>query len=85
MALYFFHFQNGSRLVRDVDGVNLDSPADALERAARLATGLLGERKIVCDLRHSAIQVEDLHHRRVLNLSMTSVQARESRQRARAQ
>ncbi|ACL62391.1 DUF6894 family protein [Methylobacterium nodulans] len=84
MALYFFHFQNGPQLVRDVDGVYLASPADALERATRLAEGLLGEREIECDLLRSAIRVEDQHHRRVLCLPMTCAMARENRQRARA-
>ncbi|ACA21182.1 hypothetical protein M446_6948 [Methylobacterium sp. 4-46] len=85
MTLYYFHFQNGSRMILDAEGMDLPSRADALERATHLATDLLRDGDIVCDWRRSAIRVEDQNHCRVLRVPMASVQARASRQRLRAQ
>ncbi|KMO11923.1 DUF6894 family protein [Methylobacterium platani] len=82
MTVYFFHFQSGHRLIMDPEGVELQSPADALEVAAKLAAGLLGDREVACDWRRSAFRVEDQHQRRVFRLPMASVQARDNRSRA---
>ncbi len=82
MTVYFFHFQSGRRLIIDPVGVELSSPADALEVAAKLAAGLLDDREVACDWTRSAFRVEDQHQRRVLHLPMTSVRARDSRSRA---
>ncbi|MBY0295234.1 MAG: hypothetical protein K2X71_04210 [Methylobacterium sp.] len=83
MTTYYFHFQSGRRMILDPEGIELASPADALERAARLATDLLCEDELACDWSRSAIRVEDQHQRRVFKLAMTSVRARRSRLRAR--
>ncbi len=49
--------------------------------AAKLASGLLDDGEITCDWTHSAVRVEDQHHRRILRLPLTSVRARDSRSR----
>jgi hypothetical protein len=82
MTVYYFHFQSGRRLIIDPEGVELRSAADALEVAAKLATGLLDDGEVACDWRRSAFRVEDQHQRRVFRLPMTTVRARENRSRA---
>ncbi|WP_244276455.1 DUF6894 family protein [Methylobacterium indicum] len=81
MTVYYFHVQKGRRLILDPEGVDLRGPADALEMAAKLASGLLDDGEITCDWTHSAVRVEDQHHRRILRLPLTSVRARDSRSR----
>ncbi|KMO29429.1 hypothetical protein VP06_24730 [Methylobacterium aquaticum] len=82
MTVYYFHFQSGRCLIMDPEGVELQSMADALEMAAKLAAGLLDDREMSCDWARSAFRVEDQHQRRVLRLPMTTVQARGNRHRA---
>ena len=82
MTVYFFHFQSGHRLIMDPDGVELQSTADALEVAAKLAAGLLDDREMSCDWARSAFRVEDQHQRRVFRLPMTTVRDRDNRSRA---
>ncbi|WP_288587837.1 hypothetical protein [uncultured Methylobacterium sp.] len=82
MTVYYFHFQAGRRLILDPEGVELASPADALEMAAKLAAGLLDDSEVACDWTHSAVRVEDQDQRRIFRLPLTSVRARDSRSRA---
>ncbi|KMO37220.1 hypothetical protein VQ03_19580 [Methylobacterium tarhaniae] len=82
MTVYYFHFQSGRRLILDPEGVELQSAADALEVAAKLAAGLLDDREVACDWARSAFRVEDQHQRRVFHLPMTAVRARDNRSRA---
>ncbi|MCF4129395.1 DUF6894 family protein [Methylobacterium sp. SyP6R] len=82
MTVYYFHFQSGRRLIIDPEGVELQSTADALEVAAKLATGLLDDREMSCDWTRSAFRVEDQHQRRVFRLPMTAVRNRDNRSRA---
>lgn len=81
MTLYYFHFQSGSKVVLDEEGVRLASRADALERATRLATHLLEEGSLACDWRRSSIRVEDAQQRAILRRPMASIRARDRRQR----
>ncbi|KMO28927.1 hypothetical protein VQ02_30675 [Methylobacterium variabile] len=82
MTVYYFHFQSGRRLIEDPEGIELQSPADALEVAAKLAAGLLDDGEAAFDWKQSAFRVEDQHQRRVFHLPMTTVRARDSRSRA---
>ncbi len=82
MPIYYFHFQLGSRLILDTEGIALNCPADALERAARLATDLLADLDARPCCRDGAVVVEDEHHQQILRVAMTSIRARSERAQA---
>ncbi|MEH3145929.1 MAG: hypothetical protein PGN34_11410 [Methylobacterium frigidaeris] len=67
----------------DTEGIALGCHADALERAARMATDLLADLDSRRCWKDGVVVVEDQNRQQILRMAMTSVHARRERAQGR--